>query len=86
MVVIYYWIMRLLKFVWLLSFLFVFNSCHEGNYYQDNIDSFYNERILLKSSILYEGYRYHIIEVDGVEYISSGDGGLYPLVVSPCND
>ena len=37
------------------------------------------QRIYGKESTMYKGVEYHIIEVDGVEYINSYNGGIYPL-------
>ncbi len=38
------------------------------------------QRIYGKESTIYKGREYHIIEVDGVEYITSYGGGICPLV------
>lgn len=38
------------------------------------------QRIYGKESTHYQGREYHIIEVDGVEYIASFGGGICPLV------
>ena len=38
------------------------------------------QRIYGKESTIYKGTEYHIIEVDGVEYIASYGGGICPLV------
>jgi hypothetical protein len=38
------------------------------------------QRIIGKESTVYDFYRYQIIEVDGVEYIATCQGGIYPLV------
>lgn len=38
------------------------------------------QRIYGKESTFYKGRMYHIIEVDGIEYIASYGGGICPLV------
>ena len=38
------------------------------------------QRIYGKESTVYNNKQYHIIEVDGVEYIASYGGGICPLV------
>lgn len=37
------------------------------------------KRIIGNESTLYGGHIYQIIEVDGVEYLCSGDGGICPI-------
>lgn len=36
-------------------------------------------RIVGKDYITYVGMQYQIIEVDGIEYLTSSKGGIYPL-------
>jgi hypothetical protein len=38
------------------------------------------QRIYGKESTVYRSVDYHIIEVDGVEYITTYSGGFYPLI------
>ncbi len=39
-----------------------------------------NQRLFGKESTIYNGVEYHIIEVDGVEYLATYRGGFYPLI------
>ena len=43
------------------------------------------KRIKLKTNVVLSGYRYMIIEVDGIEYITTGDGAITELKVKPEN-
>ena len=42
--------------------------------------SYTKGRIILKDETYIDGYPHYIIEVDGVEYLTSYYGGIYPLV------
>jgi hypothetical protein len=42
-------------------------------------DSEYYQRVQGKGGFVYRGVGYQIIEVDGIEYISCGNGGICPL-------
>jgi hypothetical protein len=57
----------------ILGAIFLLNSCGEKTGNDDP------KRIIGNESTLYGGHIYQIIEVDGVEYLCSGDGGICPI-------
>lgn len=59
--------------------LVVLMSCAD-NITSTNKENKAQQRIYAKESTVYNGCDYHIIEVDGVEYLASYGGGICPLV------
>lgn len=60
-----------------LSLIIVFTACcSPANTEEGNVQ----KRIKGKESTIYDNGCYHIIEVDGTEYISNGEGGIHPLI------
>jgi hypothetical protein len=60
--------------------IFLFSSCADNTTSTFNRDNQTKQRIFAKESTIYRGVEYHILEVDGVEYIASYRGGICPLV------
>jgi hypothetical protein len=60
--------------------IFLFSSCADNTTSTFKSDNKTKQRIFAKESAIYRGAAYHIIEVDGVEYIASNRGGICPLV------
>ncbi len=44
-----------------------------------------NNRVIGKEYNVYQGQVYRIIEIDGVEYISTTNGGICPLIKKDSN-
>lgn len=59
-----------------LSLIIVFTACCAPINTEENVQ----KRIKGKESTIYDGECYHIIEVDGTEYISNDEGGIHPLI------
>lgn len=60
----------------------VITSCADGDTTTTKREGEAQQRIVGKESTMYNGRRYQIIEIDGVEYISASSGGICPLVNS----
>jgi hypothetical protein len=67
-----------LAYVLLVAVLFV--GCADNSTTTVKRENEAQQRIYGKESTVYNGREYHIIEVDGVEYIASFGGGICPLV------
>ncbi len=57
------------------SVVFVSSCTSESTSYNEQS----NNRIKLNETRIIDGYRYSIIEVDGVEYLTQGKGGFIKL-------
>lgn len=57
----------------------IFYSCADGITKTTKRDGEAKQRIIGKEYTVYEHHGYQIIEVDGIEYISSYSGGICPL-------
>lgn len=68
------------QFLIALTTVLIFSSCSKNETGDEDSRIKFIERDRSKSSFLYE-----IIEVDGVEYIASSRGGIYPLVKDTTN-
>jgi hypothetical protein len=60
--------------------LFLFVSCADNTTTTIKREQEANQRIYGKEYTIYKGTGYQIIEVDGVEYITTTRGGICPLV------
>ena len=58
----------------------LFSGCAENKTSKDKRKNESQQRIYGKEATSFNGREYHIIEVDGVEYITSYGGGICPLV------
>lgn len=55
--------------------LLLARSCENES--KNKIES--KQRIIGKENVRYKGIKYQIIEVDGREYITTNQGGIYPI-------
>ena len=71
---------RHLAFAYVLLAVVLLSSCADNSTSTVKRENEAQQRIYGKESTVYNGREYHIIEVDGVEYIASFGGGICPLV------
>lgn len=67
-------------FAYLLLAVVLLSSCADNSTNTIKRENEAQQRIYGKESTVYNGREYHIIEVDGIEYIASYGGGICPLV------
>jgi outer membrane lipoprotein SlyB len=71
---------QLIAFAYVMLVAVLFIGCADNSTTTVKRENEAKQRIYGKESTVYNGREYHIIEVDGVEYIASFGGGICPLV------
>ena len=68
------------KYIIIAITLLALYSCNTSTGPLDTKKQIETQRIVAKECTIVQGYCFLIIEIDSVEYIAGGNGGIYPLV------